>query len=1107
MGRSNTEENLKEKIYQAHSLLRNLKIEEAISLLKEVISIDPEGPYAELSSGIIFYIQGYFKEAISKFESILSKWPNWPYITDVFIYLGKIYRKLATKEKETESKLSYFNSSLSYLQKAIESNPSNPIPCLESALTYLKIEGFSKLNSVERKKALNKAEEYVDRVLRELDPTNLRALITRANILLRKTNYIKDIEEIKKLKEEANALAEDVISSKEADLNTLCYALAFRARTALEVKDYEKAERYCLRIRELAKDMIEPSSLKLLVDAQRGMGKNKDAIDTCRMWCNIYPNDAWAYANLGNLLKSENMDEALDELYRAVKLGKDDEALLTFVIPIIARIHEKRGEIGLALNILEKASKRTRNHPAMQSLINRLEDRLTKLKIEAMELENEAKKEREDFDKKARLYLEASEIHRKLNDEKNRKWNLANYYLTKGRISYRSNMFMDAVEFLKKAEALFLDLQLRKLAFHCALDILSNYCFEVERRRKEEQSLLLDRYLKLAESYLEKYKDFSDDKEYVNLRLEFCKNKSRKCRAERDYDVAEALTKEFYELAEEAYNRFQDESFRKAIIIGKHWYWNIKAHKFEVERKFKEAAEYYRKSAETIAEIDENISYDEYANHYKLLALASEGREEFENNIARAIEFAERKGDERYKCYLLAFRYDRAIRFTEDLNERISYLEQALAWYSRGGLLESTSAKTSRFILLYTKFQKELRDKNYEKAKKYLREAASIKDVSFPNIITSPDDLQRDEYLCEAYSAFSQGRFADAASFFEKWLNESRQMESTEKYHFYRILKDCSELLGKEKPSDEDLCKMEEDMRFIREKKLDPLLYEVCSLVFSFLSLRIYSLNEKAREEIKLKIISKIGREEVIKEIKHRLDVQHAIEELDWLNRLPPIFVEKFDRCVYMLYDVIEECKNIVIRDFYTLLENYLRVVVEFNAKSLWKNDWKSRLEKSQGGKPFESFTFGNLIQCLRSLKNDNAMYCKDIPDDVFESLNFHARVRNYLAHELIEEIPEFDVVKEVSKIMYMLIDSFPTFIEIIDARRMPWYNAKILWRELPERIILYYEEKLDKGVYYMEPISHIESNIVYPKIIVPASSKIKNSKNKNFPSFSCSDN
>jgi tetratricopeptide (TPR) repeat protein len=1092
MGRSNTTEDVKEKIYQAHNLLLNSKIEEAISLLREVISIDPEGPHAELSSGMIFYIQGNLREAISRFESILSKWPDWQCLTDVFIYLGKTYRKLATKEKEAESKLSYFKPSLSYLQKAIESNPSTPIPYLESALTYLKIEGFSKLNSVEKRKALNKAEEYVDRVLRELDPTNLRALITKANILLRKTNYIKDAKEIKRLKEEANALAESVISSKEADLNTLCYALAFRARAALEIGDYETAERYCLRIRELAKDKIEPSSLKLLIDAQRGMGKHKDAIDTCRVWCSIYPNDAWGHANLGKLLESENMDEALDELYRAVKLGRDNEALLSFAIPIIARIHEKRGEIGLALNILEKAPRIARDKPETQRLINRLENCSTKLEIEAMELENEAKKEREDFDKKAKLYLEASEIYRKLNDEKNRKWNLANYYLTKGRISHRSNMFMDAVEFLRKAETLFLDLGLRNLAFYCALNILSNYCFEVEKRGREEQELLLDQYIKLAESYLEKYKDFSDSREYANLRLEFCKNKSRKCRAKRDYDTAEALTKEFYELAEEAYNRFQDESFRKAVIIGKHWYWNIKAHKLEVERKFKEAAECYRRSAETIAEIDENTSYDEYANYYKLLALASEGREEFENNIARAIEFAERKGDERYKCYLLAFKYDRAIRFTEDLNERISYLEQALAWYGRGGLSESTSAKTSRFILLYTRFQKELGDKNYERAKKYLREAASIRDVSFPNIITSPDDLRRDEYLCEAYSAFSQGRFADATSFFERWLNESRQMESTEKYHFYRVLRDCSELLEKEKPSDEDLYRMEEDMRFIREKKLSPLLYEICSLVFSFLSLKIYSPNEKAQEEIKLRIISKIGREEVVKEIKLRLDVQHAIEELDWLNRLPPILVENFDRCVYMLYDVIEECKNVVIRDFYTLLENYLRVIVEFNAKSLWRNDWKSRLEKSQGGKPFESFTFGNLIQCLRLLKNDNATYCKDIPDDVFELLNFHAKIRNSLAHELIEEIPEFDVVREASKIMYMLLSSFPTFVEIIDVRRSPWYDAKILWRELPERIILYYEERLDEGVYYMEPISHIENNIVYPKIIVPASFKIK---------------
>jgi hypothetical protein len=224
--------------------------------------------------------------------------------------------------------------------------------------------------------------------------------------------------------------------------------------------------------------------------------------------------------------------------------------------------------------------------------------------------------------------------------------------------------------------------------------------------------------------------------------------------------------------------------------------------------------------------------------------------------------------------------------------------------------------------------------------------------------------------------------------------------------------------------------------------------------------------------------------------LRRRFEIQRAIEEHDWLLTLPPVFAEKFDSCLYFFSNVLDEYKHTAIREFYVLLEKFLEVIVEFNAKILWRENWKIRLEKeiANNKKPFEIFTFGDFIQSLSSLKNNEVEFCKNIPDEIFKLLNNHVEIRNKLTHEFVKELQGFDIVEDTLKIMYGLIYAFPTCIKVTDSKKTPWYDAEILWNQLPRRISLFSNVRLEaEGYYYLKPILEAIDNEVRPKVIIPA--------------------
>jgi len=523
-------------------------------------------------------------------------------------------------------------------------------------------------------------------------------------------------------------------------------------------------------------------------------------------------------------------------------------------------------------------------------------------------------------------------------------------------------------------------------------------------------------------------------------------------------------------------------------------YWNLRAKRLKAEKKFKEAAECYKRSASVIDQLNHDVAVDEMINYYKCLAIANKyDKDLLESNLDLAIELADSIGNEKEKHYILGLKYDHLANFTRDLDEKIELLKKAKKHYYAAG--EPELGKEIEFFVFYYLSKKELRDGNYKKSIEFLNKAiSSSKYVNFPNVVPSPQILEYERHLYEAYLFISKGEFSKAANALGKWLKLRQDISTTRRYKFYEHLQHCCLMLGKTEFTLDDLIATEEHIVSTRENKLGLDLYRVLSLVYGFISLQLHDIgNEELLKSIELEITRRITTEEVARDLENRLTIHRAVEERDWLLRLPQEFLERFDHLLYLIENILDEFKITAYKEFYVLLENFIRIVVEFNSKSLWGKSWEKELQtRIHTTKPFDRFTLGDFVNSLRALRDSDAEFLKDVPSDTFDLLSQHVEIRNRLTHDLVVEDPSVDIVNDLSKIMFSLLGSFPIVVQIMDTRQKPWYSAEIRWGQLPKRVSIYYDKcTLTGGHYYIEPSIEILGSKLYPNVVIAANNPI----------------
>jgi hypothetical protein len=711
------------------------------------------------------------------------------------------------------------------------------------------------------------------------------------------------------------------------------------------------------------------------------------------------------------------------------------------------------------------------------------------LQQKAFEYDDKAKnaKNAKKYDEAAECHLKAAEIYKNIGDEKNWKFNCANYYSTVAQTYSVNHNHDKAEEYFKEAENLFIELNIPDPAFYCATKLINS----ISRRLKYEIDFLQE-FIELIELFIDRYKNFGNDINYNDVKLKYFSAKSTKYRLERKFELSEIWAKECYDLAKKMFIKYGNEYYRTVSINNQHLYFTLRAKRYRAEKKWEESAICSKKAAKIMYEIDKKKASMDCINYYKSLAILNKYRKDlFISNMDAAIELSSKYDDLKQYNYLQGFKYDGLTRFTQDTSKRLKLLGNAKTHYYKAG--ETLLGKRTEYFIFYNLSKKLLSEGKYEQSIQYFDKTISqSKYVDFPNVVPSKDILKNERYFHEFYFHISLAKFPIASKMIKNWLREGKDLENTKKYKFYEILGFCCELLCKQQITRKDLFLLENYIYSVQENNLGLILFDVCSLTYTNISLIFYNIKDvsTSKNNIELEIIKKITTEEAAKYVENSLKIKSAVEEREWLKELPSKYAEKFDECVFYVKNSVEGHKNGAYMEFYKLIENFIKVIADFNARVSWGNEYKFKLEtkiaemNNLNKKPFDVFTFGDFVNSIKILKEERSRFCIEIPDITIELLERHINIRNNLAHELDSDFLKIDIVKDSSEIIYNLLPSFPTFIEIKDINKKPWYNAEILWNDFPKYINVYHEIDIDKGSYYAEPKIQILDDQVSPEIL-----------------------
>lgn len=708
------------------------------------------------------------------------------------------------------------------------------------------------------------------------------------------------------------------------------------------------------------------------------------------------------------------------------------------------------------------------------------------LKLNALEFEEKAKaaKKEEKFDEAAQYHLKAAKFYNKIGEDKNCKFNYANYHSTIGRSFLFAKNYLKSANYLKEAENLFIELNIKDPAFYCALDRINSLYHSLNNSDKKG----LQEFTELLELFFARYKNFDDHERYLESKIKYCITKSNLYRNEKKLELAENWAFDGYELSNKLY-KDHGERYKSLNLHNDRRYWSIKGRRLKTEKKFENAAESFKKAGDIALEIDAKYSYDDYKDyHYCVALLNKKNKEIFIQNIDKAIEYAELIGYAIDIDYFNGFKYENLVKFAP-VEEKLELLEKAKTHYYQSN--NESFARGVEYFIFYNMSKKYLKEGEYEKSLSYFDKTIEYsKYVGFPNLVPSKDILINERNLHEFYLHISNGSFLDASEMIKKWLN-NEDIKNTRKYIFYKISGFCCEIISRKKVNEEDLFALGNYLNFIYENRLGLNLYHICSLVYSYASLFTHEIkNNEVFKNIGLEIISRFTTEDAAKYVKESLKVKSAVEEREWLLQLPPLFAEKFDKSVFHLENSVEEFKNGAFMDFYKLIENFIKVIVEFNAQILWGDDFERKIEEkiaetNPNSKPFGVFALGDLVNSLKILKDENSKYCITIPDSTLDLINKHVPTRNQLSHELETELTGINILKDATEIIYNLLPSFPTLIEIKNTERKPSYSAEILWNQYPKRVTVNHEQNLETGKYYSDPFLNVVDSNVYPEIMI----------------------
>lgn len=261
-------------------------------------------------------------------------------------------------------------------------------------------------------------------------------------------------------------------------------------------------------------------------------------------------------------------------------------------------------------------------------------------------------------------------------------------------------------------------------------------------------------------------------------------------------------------------------------------------------------------------------------------------------------------------------------------------------------------------------------------------------------------------------------------------------------------------------------------------------LYKILNSIGSKITLTLDNINDSNVEKQQMSVIvSRILKDKVFTApdlVFSKDDIDKYDDEggYEYINRLPPMFVGLLSKWNTKIkkYSNDLDITNTIIKEYYPILEEYLTMIVEFNAKVLWEDKWKENLGplRSKNGN-LSKMTLQDLINSLHILKKKNSHYVKDIPSGLKTLLEKQRDIRNDVFHRPVSvKLLNANVKQTIIYIIETLLNAFPDCIKV-EGRVNNGYKCILCKGADTKSIVVKTNKSLTIGKYYYTKIEKNE--------------------------------
>ena len=569
---------------------------------------------------------------------------------------------------------------------------------------------------------------------------------------------------------------------------------------------------------------------------------------------------------------------------------------------------------------------------------------------------------------------------------------------------------------------------------------------------------------------------------YYNIEITYHKYKSKLYRKKKSFNSAKVWAEKERELAEEAYNKFKNNDFKRSMLHATRMYWNLLAKYNESLKLYFDAYKCYMESGDIAKEMENlNTAYDEYAKAYRCLALANfKDKNKFIEYADKSIEYALKSKNDKVINYIYGFKYENlaANIHCDTLDEAIGNLKNAYEYYKKS---DEHSAAVVKVKYHFLNAKLNWTKQKYEEALSEINKAQQIyKEYSVKKRFLLAK-ISNDKLLYEFYVLLKKGDIGNSINKLRDYLDTfNEDGKQSKKYKFFNTLYNGMILLTKSNYDYETISKIDKLKMEANDNDLNDL-YKILNSISSKITLALDNIRDTSVEKQQMSaIVSRILRDKVFTTpdlmfSKDDIDRYDDEGDYEYMDKLPIMFISllnKWDTKIkkYDKYD--PDVAKIIIKEYYTILEEYLKIIVEFNAKVLWGDNWKKNLGplKYRNGN-ISKMSLQELIDSLHVLKKKNSPYVKDIPAGLKTLLEKQRGIRNDVSHFSVSiKLLNANVKQEIMYIIETLSSAFPDCI-LVEGRTDNGYKCILCTGINAKSIIVKTNKSLTVGKYYYTKI------------------------------------